>query len=129
MFDTKMEDLSSSIQDRLLGRRTKPQATGPSSEQGGEGTTAGVSLEIPVSSESEAHQHLSSQGKREIASGSKINLSNVASTLSLPLIVTSKDKHIMTTEESELSDLQKIQQEIKMQEAEKRNKVDLDKDL
>ena len=35
----------------------------------------------------------------------------------------------MTIEESELSDLQKIQQEIKMQEAEKQNKADLDKDL
>ena len=35
----------------------------------------------------------------------------------------------MTTQEMELSELQKLQQEIKMKEAEKRNKADLDKDL
>ena len=45
MLDAKMEGLSSSIQDRLLGRRTKPQATGLSSEKGGEGTSIGVSQE------------------------------------------------------------------------------------
>ena len=53
----------------------------------------------------------------------------MASALSLPLIVTDKDKRIMTDEEEEMSDLQKIQLEIKMKEAEKRNKADLDADI
>ena len=130
MIDKKMEDLSSSIHDRLLGRRTKSQSTGPSSEQGGEGTYIGVSQEIPVTSEAEAHQQpISQQMKSFASSSSKIDFSNVASALSLPLIITNKEKQIMNFEERELSDLQKLQQEIKMQEAEKRNKADLDKDL
>ena len=130
MLDTKMETLSSSIHEKLLGRRSTPRTTSPSSEQGGEGTKAGVSQEIPVSSEAGTHQHISSQGKRSFASSSsKIDFSNVASALSLPLIVTNKEKQPMTTEEIELSELQRLQQEIKMKEAEKRNKADLDKDL
>ncbi|KAL4583290.1 hypothetical protein LXL04_007860 [Taraxacum kok-saghyz] len=114
MLDAKMEGLSSSIQDRLLGKCTKPQATGPSSQpKATERTSIGVSQEILVSSKAEAHQHLSSQGKRSFASSSsKVDLSNVASALYLPLIVTNKEKQVMTNEESELSELQKLQQEI-----------------
>ena len=66
---------------------------------------------------------------KAIPSSSKINLSNVASALSLPLIVTEKDKQIMTGEEEDMSEFQKIQQEIKIKEAKKRNKADLDADI
>ena len=53
----------------------------------------------------------------------------MASALSLPLVVTDKDKSIMIGEEEEMTNLQKIQLEIKMKEAEKRNKADLDADI
>ena len=99
IIDTKMEALSSSIYEKLLGRRSTPRSTGPSSEQGGEGTTAGVSQEIPVSSEAEIHQRPPSPGKRAFtSSSSKIDFSNVASALSLPLIVTGREgKQPMTS--------------------------------
>ena len=110
MLDTKMEALSSSIYEKLLGRRSMPRATGPSSEQGGEVTTAGVSQEIPVSSEAETHQ-----GKRVFASSSsKIDFSNVASALSLPLIVTRKEgKQPMTTEEMSFRNFRSFNKKIK----------------
>ena len=91
MLDTKMEALSSSIYEKLLGRGSAPRTTSPSSEQGGEVTTAGVSQEIPVSSEADTQQ-----GKRAFASSSsKIDFSNVASAISLPLIVTSREGKLL----------------------------------
>ncbi|KAL4568114.1 hypothetical protein LXL04_023715 [Taraxacum kok-saghyz] len=123
MMDAKIETLSSSIHEKLLGRRPTPKATGHSSKQGGEGTmsTAGVSEEIPVSINAEMPFATSS---------SKIDFSKVASALSLPLIVTGRDgKQPMTSQEMECSELEKLSEEIKQKEAEKRNKANIDKDL
>ena len=78
MLDAKMDNVSSAIQDRLLGKRSTPipksSATGPSSEQGGEETTIIVAQEIPVTSEPINTQFISSKVFKEIPSSSKINL-------------------------------------------------------
>ncbi|KAL4554680.1 hypothetical protein LXL04_037282 [Taraxacum kok-saghyz] len=124
MMDAKLENLSSSIFDKLLGRRSASRATGPSSETGGDATTTGVSQEIPVSSE----VPISTQAFA--SSSTKIDFSSVHSILDPPPFGSHRpDKRPMISSEMDVSDLQKLQEEIRMKEAEKRNKADIDKDI
>ncbi|KAL4573963.1 hypothetical protein LXL04_020785 [Taraxacum kok-saghyz] len=132
LMDAKLENLTSSIFDKLLGRRSTSRSTGPSSETGGDATTAGVSQEIPVSSEVLITTQAATQPPTSTfaSSSAKIDFSNVHSILGLPPIGSKRpDRQPMTSSEMEVSELQKLQEEIKMKEAEKRNKADLDKDI
>ncbi|KAL4579732.1 hypothetical protein LXL04_015896 [Taraxacum kok-saghyz] len=132
LMDAKLENLTSSIFDKLLGRRSASRATGPSSETGGDATTAGVSQEIPVSSEVPITTQAATQPQTSTfgSSSVKIDFSNDHSILGLPPIGSQRpDKQPMTSSEMEASELQKLHEEIKMKEDEKRNKADLDKDI
>ena len=132
MMDAKLENLSSSIFDRFLGRRSATRTTGPSSETGGDATSAGVSQEIPVSSEVPiTSQSTTLPPQTTFASSSeRIDFTKVHSILGLPPIGSQREgKQQITSEEMNRSELEKLQEEIKLREAEKRNKADLDKDL
>jgi len=133
MMDAKLENLSSSIFDKFLGRRSTTRTTGPSSETGGDETSAGVSQEIPVSSEvPTTTQTTTIPPQTTFASSSaKIDFSTVHTILGLPPLTSSQreGKQPVTSIEMERSELEKLQEQIKLSEAEKRNKADLDKDL
>ena len=131
LMDAKLESLSSSIFDKLIGRRSSSRVTGPSSETGGDATTAGVSQEIPVSSEVPVTTQAVTKPPTSTyeSSSANIDFSKVHSILGLPPIGSQKGKEPITSSVMQASELEKLQEEIRMRESEKRNKSDLDKDL
>ena len=127
LLDKKMDSLSSSIQDRLLGRRSTPTTTTTrsgtlsSQQRRKEEVSAGVSQEIPVTSQ---NQQMQSSTRT-----SKLNFSTIETALSLPSSI-GRGKIINTGEdETELTKLQKIELELKQRESEKRQEAHLHADL
>ena len=132
MLDRKMETLSSAIQDKLLGRRsvstTPPEATGLSSQQGGDGTSTGVSQEIPVTGVSQAIPITSHQEGSSSKNISKMDFSTIETALSLPFSI-GRNKEKGTGEDPETTRLQQVQLELKQRESERRNKAQLDANI
>ena len=86
------------------------RAPDTSSKQGGEGVFIGVLQEIPVTSKPIVSEILTSQAHKK-----RVNVSRILLALNLPLTVSvsERNKGIVTSEEQELSELEKIQLQIK----------------